>query len=102
MAVAEPGSRRSHRFPRYLARRARVRAAFCAALERVAAPFVRAALRAKADRADGERLAGALLAWSANALWEAALRGSCCNTLATARETRGRRWACRLPCPTSC
>jgi len=82
-------------------RRARVRAAFRAAAERPAKPFVRTALRAAAERSEVVRRAAARFAWPDKAARDAVLRGSCLSTRDTALETRGRRWVLRLCWPAS-
>lgn len=90
--------RLSARHPRL---RARVLAAFLAAADRPAAPLVRPACRAEAERCAALRADAALRACRDNALREAVLRGSLLSTRETARETRGRRVVLRLCCPAS-
>jgi len=82
-------------------RRALVRAAFFAAAERLAAPFVFAALRAAADRAVAVRREAARRVCRESDGREAVLCGSRLSTRDTARETRGRRRILRLPWPAS-
>src|SRR5262245_29665954 len=89
------------RLPRQLRRRARVRAAFLAAVERALAPLVRLALRAEAERAAALRWLAARLPCLDSAPRDAVERGSFSSTFFTARETRGRRFGCRWPWPTS-
>lgn len=81
--------------------RARVRAAFFAAAERPAAPLVCVALRADAERCAAVRCEGAPRTWRDSAACEALSRGSRFSAALTARETRGRRYGLRLPCPAS-
>src|SRR5262249_6488619 len=92
------GARRRFRQPR---RRALVRAPFLAAAERAAAPLVRAAWRADAERCPAVRLAAAPCAWRDSARCEAVLCGSRFSAFDTAREIRGRRRVLRFPCPAS-
>lgn len=80
-----------------LRRRALVRAAFFAALERALAPLVRLALRAAAERDAAVRRLAARLPCFDSALREAVERGSFFKTFSTACDTRGRRFGVRLP-----
>jgi hypothetical protein len=59
------------------------------------------ALRAVAERDAALRRDAALFVCRDSARCEAARRGSCLSTFFTARATRGRFVALRLPCPTS-
>src|SRR4030095_12032113 len=81
----------------YLARRARVRAAFFAAVERLRAPLVRTALRAAFERSLAVRLRAAVRACLATAFVEAAECLSCARTRETARD-RFRDGRCCVPC----
>lgn len=73
----------------YSLRRLRVRAAFLAAAERCAGPFVRTALRAAADRLLALRRVAAACAWRDSARAEAAAEPSRPSARVTARERRG-------------
>jgi len=86
---------------RYRRRRVLVRAAFLAAAERPAAPFVFTAFLAAAERAEAVRREAARRACFESAARDAVLRGSRLRTPDTARETRGRRRGFRLPWPAS-
>jgi len=66
--------------------RERVRAAFFAAAERPAAPFVLTALRAAADLSDAGLLAAAAWACFASAFFDAAAWPSCFNASRVARD----------------
>src|SRR5205085_10152366 len=95
------GTRGSGRDYALRLRRARVCAAFLAAAERPAAPLVRTAFRAAAERDVALRRDAARLACCDSALCDAVLRGSFFSTSSTARDTRSRRRVLRLCRPTS-
>jgi hypothetical protein len=69
-------------------RRARVRAAFRAAAERPAVPFVLTALRAAAERSAADRFRAEARAWRESARFVVARRGSRRNALRVARARR--------------
>ena len=75
--------------------------AWRAAAERRAAPFVRTALRAAAERSEALRREAARFAWRESAVRDAVLFGSRLSTRDTARATRGRRRVLRLCWPAS-
>ena len=77
--------------------RALVRLAFLAAAARPAEPFVFAAFRAAAERADALRRKAARRVCFESAARDAVRRGSRLRARDTARETRGRRRGFRLP-----
>src|SRR6266851_1922044 len=85
----------------YLPWRALVRAAFRAAAERPAAPFVLTAFRAAAERSAAVRREAARRPCRDSAARDTVVRGSCLRTRDTARATRGRRWVLRLCWPAS-
>ena len=66
-----------------------MRAAFFAAAERCAAPFVLTALRAAAGRAEAGLLAATWYACLASAFRETVLRGSSSSAFVAARERAG-------------
>src|SRR6185436_10317611 len=82
----------------YAPRRDRVRAAFFAAAERPAAPFVLTALRAAAARSEAGFLAAAARACVASAFFEAAAWPSCFNACLVARDRAGET-SCSPLCP---
>src|SRR4030095_17202062 len=88
----------------YLARRARVRAAFCAAVERFRAPLVRTALRAAFERSAAVRLRAAVRACFDSAFVEAAECPSRARTRESARDRFRDRRCCvpRSPAAASC
>ena len=63
-----------------------MRAAFFAAVDRSAGPFVRAAFFAAIERSSGDRFSAALCAWRASAVCDAALWPSRLSALSVARD----------------